>query len=166
MAAELYENGYDVHLYNEPDCIHGSLICNTDLPEEEIRSAIEDRYVLEIALMGYSHGGGAVYQVWQEMQSTNYSRGYTLALTSYIDAIYWWDLSPQVARPTNSQWHINQYQNNTGISGAWLNGARSNPVGDDDIDRSYIAGINHGNIDNNEVVRDWNVMRVLQKVQR
>jgi hypothetical protein len=69
------------------------------------------------------------------------SNPYSLVFTSYIDAISnnsWINTVAQTARPIGSQYHVNQFQQNsiTVVLGNTLNGAHSSTLGDIDEDRS------------------------------
>ena len=190
-------DGYDVHVWDDghdknstesprgdvasPDCDptgQGNAL-------NEIANAINNRGVTDVAIVGYSHGGGSTYNLSQAMHHDGTTvtithngnlatitypdlikKNYNLVFTSYIDAINnssFTSMTAETRRPLNSQFHVNQYQRNTGLLGLKLRG--NNSGGDDDIDRSYL-GVTHSTIDDNEIVLAFLTMRFKQKVRR
>ncbi|MGH7199115.1 MAG: Ig-like domain-containing protein, partial [Planctomycetaceae bacterium] len=63
VAQELYENGWDVHAYDEG----APGVDNGDIPYAEVTSAYDNRGVVDAALLGYSQGGGLVYDVAERL---------------------------------------------------------------------------------------------------
>lgn len=126
----------------------------------------------QIAIFGYSHGGGTVYNVaWRihnnfaDTNGKTFEKPHTLVFMSYVDAVknrFYIDMSGENLRPLGSAFHTSQYQENN----YFVDGAHANGDADDDIDRSNIVGINHNNIDDNEIVRDFLKTRFKQKVSR
>lgn len=193
-------NGYDVHVWDDGyDFLYdeyGNNIIGGNMNEdcsnygegrafEEVVNAINNRGVTEVALVGYSHGGGSVYNLAWRMYWDGQDPGilysprpdrilnpYTLAFTSYIDAVpnnYSTNglLGDSVNdRPLGSDFHTNQYQTNSlFISGCSI------PESDDNLDRSYLD-VTHSNdnlalsIDTNEIVVNFLTDRFRQKVSR
>jgi hypothetical protein len=76
----------------------------------EIKKAVTERNVTSVALIGYSHGGGSVYEVSQSMDADPTS--FNLDLTAYIDAIKqpYISILTEDRRPTNTTFHVNYYQ--------------------------------------------------------
>ncbi len=163
FAIEEYIHGYDVHMYDEDDCgIYGE-----GAAYDEVVEAINGRAQANVAIMGYSHGGGSTYNLaWRLNENvignlTDVTGGFAIPYTAYIDAITDYTMGAENRRPLLSLFHVNQYQNNTGATGGFLNGGPAG--GDDDIDRSY-RGVVHSNIDDDPVVLDLMRARLRQRV--
>ena len=154
-SIDQYRNrGYDVHVYDEADWFAPA----GAVPYQEIVSAVNDRDVTQVALVGYSHGGGSVYRISEYLsQSNEIQKPYTIPLTGYIDAIAQPATLPLRSRPLGSLFHINQFQLNTRT----LHGVRGN--GDDELDRTNL-GVSHGTIDDSEIVLDILEQRLQQRV--
>ncbi len=131
-----------------------------------VANAINNHGQSQVAMIGYSHGGGSTYNLSQSLAFDGLSftyvvryddfgnpiynakkyedrihQDYSVAYTSYIDAINnhaSLATSPETRRPEASQYHVNQYQQNTVYLGGRvpLNGDHSSPLGDIDEDRS------------------------------
>jgi len=101
IALNLYTNGYDVHNYVDSPTVDAY---------NEILNAVSNRCVEQIALIGYSHGGGTVYDISEEL--SNSSLNYTLRCTAYIDAIKqpFTSFFSEDRRPENSLFHVNYFQ--------------------------------------------------------
>jgi hypothetical protein len=159
---------------------------------DEIVNTINNQGVTEVALVGYSHGGGTVYNVaWRlhhnyaDSYGNTITNPYQLAFTSYIDAvsnsnlINWFE---ENRRPLGSLFHLGQYQTNAWmINGGPLDDnqeadgdadcSESEDTEDDgyDIDRTEL-GVNHyteggeASIDSNSVVQNYLTTKFQQKV--
>ncbi len=158
FAIEEYIHGYDVHMYDEDDCgIYGE-----GAAYDEVVEAINGRGQTNVAIMGYSHGGGSTYNLaWRLNENvignlTDVTGAFAIPYTAYIDAITDYTTGAENRRPLLSVFHVNQYQRNSTLKGGPAGG-------DDDIDRSY-RGVNHGNIDDDPVVLDLMRTRLRQRV--
>lgn len=105
IARDLYMNGYDVHMFDE-DELRGNV-------RAEARSAIEERSVNQIAIFGYSHGGGSTYILADYLNNNRGSIGtFTISYTAYIDAVE--NVFPYVGaetrRPSSTSYLTNYYQ--------------------------------------------------------
>jgi hypothetical protein len=98
-------NGYDVHVWDDGHDWFQSDDCDewgNGPALDEIANAINNRGVTNVALLGYSHGGGTVYNlskrlyydgsscIWYENKVTfsdMIHNPYQLVFTSYIDAV-------------------------------------------------------------------------------
>jgi hypothetical protein len=130
-------NGYDVYVWDDGHDVFNS---NTDCNKwgegrsfDEVCNAINNRGVSNIAIIGYSHGGGSVYNLaWRMFYDGKTSdsnlywyppkkiqNSYNLVFTSYIDAVpnnSWIHglLGTSVTvRPKGSNYHLNQFQENS-----------------------------------------------------
>lgn len=160
IAIPEYRNGYDVWMFNEDDVdwFDGE----GDVYDEIVR-AIQGRGVTQVAIMGYSHGGGATYQLAERLHRntvpndlTDITNPFTVPYTAYIDAVTSYTAAAENRRPLLSAFHCNQYQTNLPLRGGPANG-------DDDIDRTYL-GVVHGTIDDNEAVIELVRLRFSQRV--
>jgi hypothetical protein len=164
FAIEEYrEGGFDVYMYDEDD----SGLWGEGPAYDEIVTAINDRGVTDVAIMGYSHGGGSTYTLaWRLEQNqiqgsgiADITNAFWVPFTGYVDAIK--DGGPQpfaeTRRPALSLFHCAQYQDND----AFLSGDPSG--GDDDINRTYL-GVVHTEIDDHAVVIGLLRTRLRQKV--
>jgi hypothetical protein len=139
-------NGYDIHVFDDGHDWFQSDDCNEwgEGPAlNEIANAINNRNVTKIALLGYSHGGGTVYNLSKRLYYDGTSciwygdvitfsdiihNAYELIYTSYIDAIRndkWSRMLPELNRPINTSYHVNQYQQNTSYPILVLNQAKA-----------------------------------------
>ncbi len=166
LGLSLYLSGYDVHVYDEPD---PQDIPNTELVAlREIYDAFDYRSVSTVALIGYSHGGGSVYNV-----SFALSDGlYNLAFSAYIDAVAQplANIDPETRRPVFSAFHVNYYQV-ADASDLFLDGAPTIPLnpGVDGFELNLDASGNtesHISIDDSQIVQQGIRTRFFQHVNR
>jgi hypothetical protein len=111
-ALQLYQAGYDVHFFN----IFGKgTVSNA---AAELTSAYQTRGVKSAALIGYSHGAGAVYFLTKTIASSSPLAGLTIPLTVYIDGIkldYGLKIfNAERRKPIRTLYHVNYYQNHKG----------------------------------------------------
>jgi hypothetical protein len=125
-------NGYDVHVYDDGYDLSTTGDCNKygeGVAFDEIYNAINNRGVTNVAILGYSHGGGSVYNLAWRMYYDGGTTGnpaymfppqkiqnpYNIVFTSYIDAVTnsnSINFYSEERRPLNSGFHLNQYQTN------------------------------------------------------
>lgn len=80
VAVALHQEAYDSHMYVEND--------GPGPVYDEIVDAVQNRGVTSIALYGFSHGGGSVYDLANRLETTKASIGtFDLVFSGYIDAI-------------------------------------------------------------------------------
>jgi hypothetical protein len=167
LALAAYTNGYDVHVYAEPD------LFETPNTEEaafaEIDSAVENRGVTAVAIIGYSHGGGSTYNVSVRLDAD--ATAFNLAFTAYIDAISQplANITAENRRPVGSTFHVNYHQvAQMNDAPLFLDGAPSTPAGagfEDNVDDPTITE-SHTTIDDAPVVQDGIRTRLFQQVNR
>ena len=167
LALAAYTNGYDVHVYDEPDLFETP---NTeDAAFAEIDSAVENRGVTAVAIIGYSHGGGSTYNVSVRLDAD--ATAFNLAFTAYIDAISQplANMTAENRRPVGSAFHVNYYQVAQGNDfPLYLDGTPSVPAGagfEDNVDDPTITE-SHTTIDDAPVVQDGIRTRLFQQVNR
>ena len=127
VGTELYDAGYDVYLANE-----GYLTADYN----EIKNAIQNQGVKQVAIFGYSHGGGDTYTLANELTTAGTTIGnFTIAFTAYVDAIRNnsdFDTQPEALRPTGTLFHVNYYRGSGILSELFLHGVPTQgtvPVG-------------------------------------
>jgi hypothetical protein len=157
-----YRNGYDVHMYDEDvvDPFDGE-----GLAYDEVVRAVQWRGVVQVAIMGYSRGGGATYQLAERLHRntvpgdlTDITNLFAVPYTAYIDAITSYTAGAENRRPLLSAFHCNQYQTNLPLRGGPSGG-------NDDMDRTNL-GVVHGTIDDHATVRRLVRTRLGQIVNR
>ena len=172
-------NGYDVHVWDDGYDFSGGIIDCYDNGEgralDAIANAVNYQGVSSVALVGYSHGGGSVYNLAYRMyydgQNGNLQKitnSYDLDFTSYIDAISNSSNANPLALdelPLGTQFHVNQYETNSRIDGCSI------PESDVNIDRTGLD-LEHSNddptisIDTNVLVQTTLTVYYLTHVER
>lgn len=119
MAIELYEAGYDVHMYDE-DVVAGD---GLGAGYDEIVQAVQKRGVTTVAIYGFSHGAGSIYDLSNALDVNRASIGtFQIEFTAYIDGIEndsSADLDSEVRLPPTTAFHVNYYQRNFFSGGIW-----------------------------------------------
>jgi hypothetical protein len=119
VGSRLYDEGYDVYLHNEDDvAMDGS-----GAAYNEVYNAVHNEGVTQVAIFGYSHGGGDTYYLANRLNSDGTKIGtFTIAFTAYVDAIANdrlflgnYDPNAEIRRPPGSAYHMNYYRS----SGIW-----------------------------------------------
>jgi len=115
IAVDLYDRAYDVHMYNEDvvDVSEGTGNVGAGEAFNEVESAVQRRGVAEIAVFGYSHGGGATRDLADGINSRLLGPGVIMPFTGYIDAVentHWSTRACETRRPPGSLYHANFYQ--------------------------------------------------------
>lgn len=110
VGTALYELGWDVLMRDEDDVGpdgSGSVY-------DDIVNAIQNRSVRQLAVFGYSHGGGSTYDLCELLDIRRPTIGtFSLNFTAYVDAIEndsTIDTDPEARRPPASDFHVNHYQ--------------------------------------------------------
>ena len=167
IALAAYTNGYDVHVFDEPDMF--DMNNSEKLAFEEIKSAVNKRRVDMVALIGYSHGGGSVYNVSKRLNDD--SINYDLGFTAYIDAISQplFNTQAETRRPCNSTYHVNYFQVvQIGDSPYLLSGASCTPPGagyEENVDTPTPTK-SHVTIDDSVKVHKGILTRLYSRVRR
>jgi hypothetical protein len=108
LGASLYARGYDVQLF-----AHGQVqSTGRGAAYDEVASAVLNRNVDNIAIMGYSWGGGATYELAAGLKANSAlaAAGYQLQFTAYIDAIRHYSLTAETRLPPGAKYLQNYYQ--------------------------------------------------------
>ena len=158
VATRLFQGGYDAHMYEEPD--DDDIVNTEDSAFNEIASAVNMRQVNAVAVIGYSHGGGSTWRVAHRLSTENPPIG--LSFTAYVDAIVQGSIYMAETRyPTNSAYHANYYQVDLfGLSGA--------PTAEPPLVATnwYFPLLSHGNIDDEPIVLNDIIQRLIGQVNR
>ena len=135
LALRLYRTGYDVHMYDE-DAVDEQGADDPDVgrPNNEVVSARNDRGVTQVAIYGYSHGGGSTYLMVNRLWNQEQIR---VDFTAYIDAVRdeaeaGMDARQETRRPPESAFHANYYQEGVTnpLSGFFDAGLDGGPIED------------------------------------
>jgi hypothetical protein len=115
IADQLYEEGYDVMKFDEDEVAagFGGQAPGEGIPYDEVQNAVNNRFIEDIALLGYSQGGGSVYNLsdWMDSQNTfGDLDAYNLVFTTYLDAVRDDGPAAEDRLPVNTQWHLNLFQ--------------------------------------------------------
>lgn len=108
MAGKLYGTGYDVHMF-----AHGQVqSTGKGAAFDEVVSAVLNRNVDNVAIYGYSWGGGATYELSAGLNANKSlaPAGYKLQYTAYIDAIRHNSISAETRKPVGTAYHDNFFQ--------------------------------------------------------
>ena len=107
-AIDLYEEGYDVHMYDEDEVAAGG----HGAPYEEVIESFFARGVIYVAVYGYSRGGGATH----DLSDALHNSGIDPEFTGYCDAIESGIIAhdAETRRPPGSGLHVNYYQRHEG----------------------------------------------------
>jgi len=132
---------------------------------DEIVSAVQNRGVTELALYGFSHGGGSIYDLSERLEANKGSIGdFDIPFTAYIDSVENdsdADLDAEVRLPVGTAYHVNYYQ----ASPFWLIWGDSVPGSDVD---ELVSGlfVTHITITNQAVVQEGIHDRLVERVAR
>lgn len=129
VAIAFYQQGYDVHMHDEDNvAANGSGACF-----DKIVDAVSNRMVSNVAIFGYSHGGGSTHDLAEKLDIERAGIGvFDIVVSSYVDAVgnnSDIDVSQELRRPPSTGWHANHYQVGN-ISDFFLDGGpvpNSNP---------------------------------------
>jgi hypothetical protein len=107
IGVNLYRQGYDVKLYS-----HDKVNSNgTGAAYNDVVTAVTKRNVDYLAIIGFSWGGGAEYQLAAGLKANTALQGqYTLSYTAYIDGITHYSISSERRLPPGTLYHDNIYQ--------------------------------------------------------
>ena len=159
VATNLYQEGYDVHYYDEAT-VNGD---GSGVPFSEVTNAIRNRAVIQVAIFGHSHGGGATRDVAQRLNDNRAIIGtFTIPATVYVDAIVNTGLIPTASEtnlPPGTLYHVNYYQtNDSSLVGAPVLGAATNLNVNT---TTWGANLDHTSIDNDTNV----IQRVVDQIR-
>jgi hypothetical protein len=155
VAIALYGMGYDVHMYDEDNVTNAG----NGAVFNEISTAANHRSVTQVAIFGYSHGGGSTFSLATRVNGAGL--GVTMPFTSYCDAVENdsdADINQETRFPPGSAWHLNQFQNGTfgnfGLDGGPVAGSNPAPTGLDVETTAWGAAATHFVVDDYAQVRN------------
>ena len=170
-ATDLYALGFDVHLFDE-DVVAAD---GTGSAFDEADDAIANRGVSEVAIFGYSHGGGSTYSLADLL---DFSRpglpAFDITYTSYVDSVRNnsdVDVAQELRRPPGSLFHLNHYQHGNLFEDFLLDGGPVDnssppPTGLDVETTAWGANSTHFEIDDFAEVLDLLETTLLSRVTR
>jgi hypothetical protein len=148
IAIDLYELGYDVHMYDE-DVVSSN---GSGAAYDEVVRAVRDRSVESIAIYGYSHGAGSTNDLAIRLDNNRASIGsFSIDFTGYVDAINNSsdiDIFTETQLPQSTAYHANYYEN----PGCGLFTLCGGPIAGADFDLNvnttpWGAGLTHFTVD-------------------
>jgi len=160
LRTELIERGFhadNIVMFAED---HGNCMLNGTLAlTHVIMQIIVDAHnagdrQFGLAMVGYSHGGGLVYEVSQQLPDPAWHLNgrYDFSFAGYIDAVDRPGPGPETHRPVGVDFHMNYYQSRPNadlFTGTFIAGADVNYDFDAMVDSQT-----HTSIDDNQVVHD------------
>lgn len=159
VATDLYNAGLDVHMYDE-DVVAAD---GSGSAYNEAVTAVRDRGVSDVAIFGYSHGGGSTYDLADRLDVNRAAIGvFEIRYTSYVDSVSNnsdIDTAMELRRPPSTGYHLNHYQHGTLFEDFFLDGGpvpNSNPppTGQDVETTPWGATSTHFQVDDYIEVRD------------
>ena len=174
VATALYEKGWDVFMRDE-DEVAGD---GSGPIYEEVVNAIQSRSVRELAIFGYSRGGGSTYDLCNRLYVNRDNIGdFSINFTSYVDAIenpiwqnYSLNSSPERRKPPATRFHANQYQTKDWqlleLEGRAVDGSEPPPNGLDVTTQAWGSDATHFNIDDLYEVRKFIYDNLTERVSR
>jgi hypothetical protein len=122
VGRDLYESGYDVFCLDED----GVLPDGSGPVYDEVVNAVQHRGVDEVAIFGYSHGGGSTWSLAARLDAMALMIGpFSVSFTSYVDGVENdsdTDVDMELRRPIGSGLHANHYQVGTLFEDFFLDG--------------------------------------------
>lgn len=170
VGIALYNAGYDVIMHDEDD-VNAS---GAGPVFNKIVDAITHRGVDEVAIFGYSHGGGSTYDLAEKLDIDRAGIGvFEIVVSSYVDAVgnnSDFDISQELRRPPSTGYHANHYQIG-GVSDFLLDGGpvpNSNPppTGLNVETTPWGAGATHFLVDDYIEVRDYIETNFISRLTR
>ncbi|MFP6663751.1 MAG: hypothetical protein VCC00_06095 [Deltaproteobacteria bacterium] len=163
MSIVLNAIGYDAQMYaeNVVDATGSGALY------EEIVSAVQERGVTDIAFMGFSHGGGSIYDVLEKLDADGVG-GFSVPFTAYIDGISNVSnlaIAAETRLPIGTAYHVNFYQTNL-FTPLWIWGA-SVPGSAVDVNVNYTSwggGLLHITITQAEQVQLGILLPLVERV--
>ncbi len=170
VAEDLYPAGYDVQMFDEDEVSSSG----AGPVYDEIVTAVRDRGVTQVALFGYSHGGGSVYHLAQRLDANRATIGvFELVYTSYADSVRNnsdIDVFQETRRPPSSQFHLNHYQHGSFsdffLDGGPVTSSNPPPTGLDVETTPWGAGATHFEVEDFVQVRDLIFVELTSHVSR
>ena len=170
VAQALYELGYDV-LASDEDAVGAS---GSGPVFDEVVNAVQHRSVTDLAIFGYSHGGGSTHDLCERLDALRAGIGtFTIGFTSYVDGVENdsdIDVDQERRRPPASSFHANHFQRGSFtdffLDGGTTPNSAPPPSGLDVETTPWGSGATHFVVDDFTQVRDFIFMNLEQRVSR
>jgi hypothetical protein len=171
VGTSLYEQGYDAFLYDEDHVIASG----TGAVYNETVTAIMHRGVIEVAVFGYSHGGGSTHSLCSRLEIDGPGIGaFTIVYTGYADGVRNnsdIDTAMELRRPPLTGFHVNHYQHGTLVEDFFLDGgpvpnSNPSPTGLDVETTPWGENSTHFIVDDYFEVRNYMEVNFLPRVTR
>ena len=122
VAVSLYNQGYDVHMFDEDNVAADG----SGPVYDEVVNAIQNRSVNDVAIYGYSHGGGSTYDLADRLDLNRADIGvFEITWSSYVDSVSNnsdLDVAQELRRPPSTAYHANHYQHGAFLPDFFLDG--------------------------------------------
>jgi hypothetical protein len=152
IAIDLYRSGWDAHMYaqshvafppdpNDPN----APAVGTGDAYDEVVNAVENRHVEFVGIVGFSWGGGAIYNLADGLAQSG--TGVELRYTAYLDAITRGLFFAETRRPPGSVYHANHFQENGFLHGAAMQE-------DERDEQQNHNGTDHSDLDDTAAIRN------------
>lgn len=130
---------------------------------DDIVNALQTRSVEELAIFGYSHGGGSTYDLCNRLDANRAAIGtFSINFTSYVDGIEndsTIDTDMELRRPPTTNFHANHYQSGSFhdlfLDGGPVDDSEPPPRGLDVETVTWGRDATHSEIDDFEEVRNF-----------
>lgn len=170
VGIDLYERGYDVLIRDEDEVS----ATGAGLVFDEVVNAIQHRAVGELAVFGFSHGGGSTFDLCERLNTFRATIGtFTIDFTSYTDGVQNdsdLDIEMELRRPISSGFHANHFQHGSfadfGLDGGPVSTSLPPPTGLDVETTPWGASATHYLVDDYSEVRAFLLAELEPRVSR
>jgi len=170
IGIELEQRGYDVLMRDEDEVD----AAGAGPVYTEVVNAIQERGVAEIAVFGYSHGGGSTHDLCERLDAFRLAIGtFAIGFTSYVDGVQNdsdVDIDMELRRPPSSGYHANHYQRGTFadffLDGGAVPSSQPPPTGLDVETIFWGVGATHFVVDDFDEVSDFIHLNLAARVAR
>lgn len=171
VAVSLYNQGYDVHMFDEDNVAADG----SGPVYDEVVNAIQNRSVNDVAIYGYSHGGGSTYDLADRLDLNRAGIGvFEITWSSYVDSVSNnsdLDVAQELRRPPSTAYHANHYQHGAFLPDFFLDGgpvpdSNPPPTGLDVETTPWGASSTHFDVDDYPEVRGFMETTLLPRVTR
>ena len=170
VGTELYELGWDV-LMRDEDTVGAD---GSGSVYTEVVNAIQHRGVGELAIFGYSHGGGSTHDLAERLDLFRASIGtFSIEFTSYVDGVQNdsdFDVDQETRKPPSTAYHANHYQVGTFadffLDGGPVTASFPSPTGRNVETVFWGVGADHFIVDDYLQVRTFILQNLESRVSR
>ncbi len=170
VATALYELGWDAIMRDEDEVSRDG----SGNVYDDIVNALQTRSVEELAIFGYSHGGGSTYDLCNRLDANRAAIGtFSINFTSYVDGIEndsTIDTDMELRRPPTTNFHANHYQSGSFhdlfLDGGPVDDSEPPPRGLDVETVTWGRDATHSEIDDFEEVRNFIQEALQDRVRR